>query len=140
MTGLYNRRHFMEAAEATYAHARRYDQPLVAMMIDVDHFKEINDVHGHAVGDLVLAELAQSCREYVRPGDVVGRYGGDGKPVAFTVSIGIAESTSCHDLPTLLARADVAMYEAKRAGGGGWRIFDGPELPTVDVPTLTPAS
>jgi diguanylate cyclase (GGDEF)-like protein len=108
----------------------------------------------------------------VRPGDVVGRYGGDeftimvpgitslraiqlatrltrpaarvfgddGKPVAFTVSIGIAECKPCHDLPTLLARADVAMYEAKRAGGGSWRIFDDPELPAADVPALTPAS
>ncbi len=172
MTGLYNRRSFMEAAEAAHAHARRVGQPLVAMMIDVDHFKEINDVHGHAVGDRVLAELAQSCREYVRPGDVVGRYGGDeftimvpgitslraiqlatrltrptarvqsgdGKAVAFTVSVGIAECDPCHDLPTLLARADVAMYEAKRAGGGGWRIFGDPELPAADVQALTPAS
>jgi diguanylate cyclase (GGDEF)-like protein len=171
MTGLYNRRHFMEAAEAAHAHARRYGQPLVAMMIDVDHFKEINDVYGHAVGDQVLAELAQSCRDYVRPGDVVGRYGGDeftimvpgitslraiqlatrltrptarvlsadGKPVPFTVSIGIAESDPGHDLPTLLTRADAAMYEAKRAGGGGWRIFDDPQLPAADVPALTPA-
>jgi diguanylate cyclase (GGDEF)-like protein len=172
MTGLYNRRHFMEAAEVAFALARRLDQPLVAMMIDVDHFKEINDVHGHAVGDRVLAELAQSCREYVRPGDVVGRYGGDeytimvpgftslraiqlatrltrppprvrgsdGKPVTFTVSVGIAECTPSQDLPTLLARADLAMYEAKRAGGGIWRIFDDPEMPAVDVPELTPAS
>jgi diguanylate cyclase (GGDEF)-like protein len=172
MTGLYNRRHFMEAAEAADAHARRLGQPLVAMMIDVDHFKEINDAHGHAVGDRVLAELAQSCRELVRPGDVVGRYGGDeftimvpgitslraiqlatrltrpaarvsgvgGKPVDFTVSVGIAESTMCHDLPTLFARADAAMYEAKRAGGGSWRIFDDPGMPAVGVPALTPAS
>ena len=46
-------------------------------MIDVDHFKQINDVHGHAVGDRVLADLAQSCREHVRPDDIAGRYGGD---------------------------------------------------------------
>jgi diguanylate cyclase (GGDEF)-like protein len=171
MTGLYNRRHFMDAASVAHAHARRLGQPLVAMMIDVDRFKEINDVHGHAVGDRVLAELAQSCREYVRPGDIVGRYGGDeftimipgftslraiqlatrltrpvprvlgndGKPVAFTVSVGIAECTSCRDLTSLLARADGAMYEAKRAGGGSWRIFDDPELSAIDVQALTPA-
>ena len=77
MTGLYNRRHFMEVAEGAFAHAQRLGQPLVALMIDVDRFKQINDAHGHAVGDRALADLAQSCREQVRPDDIAGRYGGD---------------------------------------------------------------
>jgi diguanylate cyclase (GGDEF)-like protein len=159
MTGLYNRRHFMDVAEGAFAHARWFGQPLVALMIDVDHFKEINDVYGHAVGDRVLADLAQSCREHVRPDDIAGRYGGDefvvmiagttglraaqiaarltaaptrvstsdGTPVPFTVSVGVAESAGCRDLPTLLARADEAMYAAKRGGGGCFRVFDGTE-------------
>ena len=155
MTGLYNRHHFMELAEGAFAHARRLGQPLVVLMIDVDRFKQINDVHGHAVGDRVLADLAHSCHEHVRPDDIAGRYGGDeftimvpgissvraiqiaarltgpparvtgsdGKPVTFTVSVGIADRADCADLPSLLARADMAMYEAKRAGGGCWRAF-----------------
>jgi diguanylate cyclase (GGDEF)-like protein len=159
VTGLYNRRHFIDVAEGAFAHARWFGQPLVALMIDVDHFKEINDVYGHAVGDRVLADLAQSCREHVRPDDVVGRYGGDefviiiagttsaraaevaarltgaptrvtagdGTRVPFTVSIGVAESGDCHDLASLLARADQTMYEAKRTGAGRWRIFEGAE-------------
>jgi diguanylate cyclase (GGDEF)-like protein len=155
MTGLYNRRHFMDVAEGAFAHAQWFSQPLVALMIDVDHFKEINDVYGHAAGDRVLADLARSCREHVRADDIAGRYGGDefiimiagttslratqiasrltaarvtasdGTPVPFTVSIGIAESAECRDLQSLLARADLAMYEAKRAGGGCWRAFEG---------------
>jgi diguanylate cyclase (GGDEF)-like protein len=176
MTGLYNHRHFMEVAEGAFAHAQRLGQPLVALMLDVDRFKQINDVHGHAVGDRVLAALAQACREQVRTNDIAGRYGGDefivviatatsqraaqiaerltgspahivgpdGTPVSYTVSVGIAESTNCHDLQGLLARADLAMYEAKRAGGGCWRIFEGkgqvpsPALPTPLAPTGTP--
>ncbi len=155
MTGLFNRRYFMDAAEGAFAHAQWFGQPLVALMIDVDHFKEINDVYGHAVGDAVLADLARSCREHVRPDDIAGRLGGDefiimiagttgaratqiaarltsahvtssdGTLVPFTVSIGIGESAACRDLSSLLALADLAMYEAKRAGGGCWRVFEG---------------
>src|ERR1700761_7249247 len=167
MTGLYNRRHFMELAEGAFAHAQRVSQPLVTLMIDVDHFKQINDVHGHGVGDRVLTDLARSCREHVRTNDIAGRYGGDefiiiipgttcaraaqlaagmtgpparvpgadGSPVVFTLSVGIAESSGCRDLPSLLARADLAMYEAKRAGGGGFRVFQGTEMsPDAVVP------
>ena len=67
----------MEAAEAAVARAQRLGQPLVALMIDVDNFKQINDTHGHIAGDQVLAEIAQACREHVRSDDIVGRYGGD---------------------------------------------------------------
>jgi len=155
MTGVYNRWHLMETAEVAFAHAQRLGLPFVALMIDVDKFKQINDMHGHSKGDQVLAELAQACREQVRPGDIVGRYGGDefvimvsgitslravqladqlarpvprvlgrdGKPLAYTASVGIAECLRGEDLPTLLMHADLAMYEAKQAGGGGWRIF-----------------
>jgi diguanylate cyclase (GGDEF)-like protein len=76
-TGLFNRRHFMETAETVFAHAQRLGQPVVALMIDVDKFKQINDLHGHIAGDEVLTDLARACQENVRPDDIVGRYGGD---------------------------------------------------------------
>ena len=168
ITGLYNRRHFMETAEAAFAHAQRLDQPFAALMIDIDNFKRINDVHGHIAGDQVLMELAQVSREHVRPDDIVGRYGGDefiimmpgvtslraiqlagqltrlvtrfhgsdGKQLAYSSSIGIAESPPDGDLTTLLMHADLAMYEAKQAGGGSWRIFgdaSGPEAPAPEA-------
>jgi EAL domain-containing protein (putative c-di-GMP-specific phosphodiesterase class I)/GGDEF domain-containing protein len=77
MIGLYNRRHFMETAEAAFAHTQQTGQPFTALMIDVDNFKQINDTHGHIVGDQVLTELAHTSQQHVRPGDIVGRYGGD---------------------------------------------------------------
>ena len=77
LTGTYNRRHFMELAQREYDNARRFGHPLTAMMLDVDHFKRINDRHGHHVGDQVLRILADRCRTALRSVDVLGRYGGE---------------------------------------------------------------
>jgi len=77
LTGLQSRRHFFELAEREFYLARRYDRELAAMMIDIDHFKSINDTYGHAAGDLALQRLSELCREKLRATDLVGRYGGD---------------------------------------------------------------
>jgi diguanylate cyclase (GGDEF)-like protein len=77
LTNTYNRRHFMDLARLALDSARRFGQPLSAVMLDVDHFKTINDRHGHAVGDQVLRVLADRCRAALRSIDVLGRYGGE---------------------------------------------------------------
>jgi diguanylate cyclase (GGDEF)-like protein len=77
LTGLYNRRHFFELAEHELQRARRYRRSLSAIMLDIDHFKQVNDTYGHAVGDHVLKEVADSCRQAMRKEDVLGRYGGE---------------------------------------------------------------
>ncbi|NWF94111.1 MAG: diguanylate cyclase [Syntrophaceae bacterium] len=77
LTGAYNRRHFLELAEAEVVRARRYQCPLSISMIDIDQFKEINDRYGHPVGDLVLTELVKILEGRLRPNDIVGRLGGD---------------------------------------------------------------
>lgn len=77
LTGVANRRQFMDCAERELARARRYSRPVALMMIDVDHFKTINDTHGHAIGDEVLKALAAAMLDCVRETDVVGRLGGE---------------------------------------------------------------
>jgi eukaryotic-like serine/threonine-protein kinase len=77
LTGLYNRRHFFAEATGQFRVARRYGRPIAAIMIDVDHFKRINDAHGHPVGDEVIRVLARRLRATVRDGDVLCRYGGE---------------------------------------------------------------
>lgn len=77
LTGIYNRRHFMELARQVFARARRYGEDLAIIMIDVDRFKSINDTYGHLVGDLVLQKIAQTCQEQLRASDIIGRYGGE---------------------------------------------------------------
>src|SRR5438067_8938307 len=66
LTSTYNRRHFMDMARLSYDSARRFGQPLSAVMLDVDHFKSVNDRYGHAVGDQVLRALAERCRSALR--------------------------------------------------------------------------
>ena len=77
LTGLHNRRHFMELAKREFGRARRYDRPLTAIMMDIDRFKDVNDTYGHAVGDQTLKIVADRCRKTVRDIDILGRYGGD---------------------------------------------------------------
>jgi len=77
LTGLPNRQAIMNKAEKEFASARHYHRPLSIVMIDVDHFKMINDKYGHAAGDLVLREVSTICQDVLRGSDVIGRIGGE---------------------------------------------------------------
>ncbi|MBZ0126104.1 MAG: PAS-domain containing protein [Rhodocyclaceae bacterium] len=77
LTGLLNRRAFLDATEREIRRAHRYGQPLALIMLDVDHFKRINDSHGHPAGDEVLRRIAATCRGMLRDGDLMGRLGGE---------------------------------------------------------------
>ena len=77
LTGLFNRRHFLELAEAEWSRFDRYERPLSLMMIDIDRFKAINDRFGHDIGDQVIVHVADICRQGKRASDIVGRIGGE---------------------------------------------------------------
>lgn len=77
LTGVHNKRYFMEALEREIPRARRHERPLTLLMLDIDHFKQVNDTYGHLAGDFVLKELAQVAKGRLRPDDVLGRYGGE---------------------------------------------------------------
>jgi len=77
LTGLFNRRHVMDQLHQGVSQALRYQHAYTLVMFDLDHFKQVNDVHGHAAGDLVLSNMAKVLKEGVREGDIVGRWGGE---------------------------------------------------------------
>ena len=77
LTGIRNRRSFYELGEGELKRAFRYNEPLTALMVDADYFKKINDTYGHAVGDLVLKDLAKTMTETLREVDLLGRVGGE---------------------------------------------------------------
>ena len=120
--------------------------PLALAMVDIDHFKAVNDTHGHAAGDDVLCDLAQLLKRFIRSSDLAARLGGEefvvvmpdtgvggaeaitrrlrrgvaestGGKAPIAVSIGVAELQGPNDTPErLLRRADEALYAAKRGG------------------------
>jgi diguanylate cyclase (GGDEF)-like protein len=77
LTEAYNREFLQQRLPLAVEHADRRGEPLAVAMIDIDHFKDVNDQHGHAVGDRVLAEVAQRLRAAIRSGDLLVRYGGE---------------------------------------------------------------
>ncbi|HZP66212.1 MAG TPA: GGDEF domain-containing protein [Rudaea sp.] len=77
LTGIFNRQHFIDAAEALLRYCAKSGRDACVVVIDLDHFKLVNDVHGHAAGDLVLKRTVASCQAHLRSIDVFGRLGGE---------------------------------------------------------------
>ncbi len=139
LTGLFNRRSWDEHLARELARARRERRPLSVVMIDLDHFKEFNDAHGHPAGDRLLAEAAAGWRTVIRATDVLARYGGEEFtlalpdctagdaltlvdrlrtviPMGQTCSAGVACWDGREPGSSLVARADRALYQAKIQG------------------------
>ena len=146
LTGAYNRRYLMEALAREQSRAERLGAPFAVCLIDIDHFKSINDRFGHAAGDDVLKDFARLVPQELRAVDVHGRFGGEEflivlpgtdaagaqacaervrartEATAFagvprvTITAGVATYAGKEPVSTLLARADKALYEGKNAG------------------------
>ena len=145
LTGLYNRHSLFDIGPKYLNDAKRHKFPVSLLVIDLDHFKNINDTKGHAVGDIVLKTIGQTLRNECRLEDFVARFGGEefvmllthcnlnnaavkgeslrkkiekSKPGGLTVttSIGAAELSANDDFDSLFHEADTAVYEAKEAG------------------------
>lgn len=139
LTSLPNRRAWEESLPRELARARRDSKPITVAMIDLDNFKTFNDTHGHQAGDELLARAAEAWTAQLRETDLIARYGGEEFIVALpdcppaeadhvltrlrmqvpsqqTCSIGVAAWDHRETGKTLVARADAALYEAKRAG------------------------
>ncbi len=146
LTGLANRREFESRVHAEIVRVQRVRASLCVVIIDLDHFKHVNDEHGHQAGDQLLVRVAESWRPELRAVDCLARYGGDefalllpdsdehdaariiGRLRASTPGARFCAGVAAHapgdDLDALISRADRELYEAKRARGA-------PEEPPV---------
>jgi diguanylate cyclase (GGDEF)-like protein len=154
LTALYSRRWWFDMAATEFSRSRRYDRDLSVLILDLDHFKRVNDRFGHETGDTVLRTFADLLRRECRQSDIVGRLGGEEFAVAlpetsvaqaqtlaarltegcrsaslstpdgevrWSCSIGVTQvRDDDQDIDGVLRRADVALYDAKRAGRDRW--------------------
>jgi diguanylate cyclase (GGDEF)-like protein len=105
LTGLNNRRHFIELAERELARAIRFQRPLTLLEIDVDNFKNINDTRGHRTGDTVLQQISAALRQVLRSEDILGRIGGDEFAVVIVEMEGAASTKTAQRLCATAADA-----------------------------------
>lgn len=116
LTGVYNRRGLFQLGEFEFQRARRSGRPFCAIMMDIDHFKRVNDRHGHAAGDQILLKAAERCRRNLRPIDLIGRYGGE----EFAV---LLPETELEDARLVAERLRLSiMNEAFETDAGGLRV------------------
>lgn len=113
LTGLHNRRMFMELLNYETSRATRHDYPFCLLFIDMDNFKTINDRFGHTVGDTYLKEFAKMIRATVREGDFVARYGGD----EFTVLMPETTSHQANETAARILKATAAMHITSPTNG-----------------------
>ncbi|MDY0123703.1 MAG: diguanylate cyclase [Sulfurimonas sp.] len=153
LTGIYNRRRVEEFLQIEMEVAKRHSQPLSLILVDIDHFKSVNDTYGHQVGDMVLSQSTKVISQNLRKSDIFGRWGGEefvvicpqtNKNEAFvlaqklraameehefekvghkTICLGIAELEHEDNEKTLVEKADKALYEAKNGGRNRAVIF-----------------
>ena len=146
LTGLFNRYKFNDLCAAEIARSVRYGTPLALIMVDIDHFKRVNDVHGHLVGDRALVDVARVLGEQIRASDALCRWGGEefmilvphldlaravqmadklraavaaadfGVAGPMTCSFGVATLGDGDRAVDLVLRADTCLYGAKRTG------------------------
>ncbi|MCK7542723.1 GGDEF domain-containing protein [Marinobacter bryozoorum] len=145
LTGLANRRVFEQTLSHQLAVLERNQTPVSLVLMDVDHFKQVNDTHGHPVGDAVLQAVATTLKDNIREIDVAARIGGEefvvimpdteleeavvvgerlreriaamtDTPTPVTVSSGVAEAVPAEDVSDVFVRADSALYQAKADG------------------------
>lgn len=146
LTDIHNRYSIMKILDAEVDRAKRYANPLTLLMYDVDHFKRVNDTHGHRAGDSILYNLTQVVKNSLRDIDIVGRYGGeeflvimpstllsDAIEVAqrvcetvsnhkfnqieqLTISVGLVELGRDETMDMLFTRADRLLYRSKDSG------------------------
>lgn len=146
LTGISNRRKLDELLMQESEQAKRYDRPLSLLMIDIDHFKNVNDIYGHQIGDCTLQSVAAVLKENIRSSDIVGRFGGEefmvicpesdqrsayllGEKLRLaieqyefntinhaTISVGVAQLQTLDTLSEWIEKADIALYQAKNEG------------------------
>ena len=145
LTSLFNRHYINERAQTLMQESRSAKRPMSLIVLDVDHFKRINDTHGHAVGDFVLVSVASAISEYVGEQGIVARIGGEESMILLpdcdefcatdkaeklreiiedlspsglrvTASFGVTQLRPEDNYDMIFSRADMAMYEAKRSG------------------------
>jgi diguanylate cyclase (GGDEF)-like protein len=163
LTSLYNRRHFTELLRQEMTRVKRYADKLALFMIDVDHFKEINDTYGHDVGDTILKLMSQLIQENVRSIDQLCRWGGEEfiallpctgcdtaiqlaerlrakvethqfpEVEAVTISIGVTSYTKNDTMDSIIKHADKALYIAKRDGRNQVAMYQCDELSQDNV-------
>lgn len=152
LTGLYDKTTFARLLNEELSRQARFGRPVTLVLVDIDHFKMLNDTHGHADGDVVLAQVAELIAQQARSTDSCGRFGGEefgvvlpevdthaggllaerirsaverhfeGTAYNVTVSLGIATGNSGVRADDLVRAADAALYDAKRAGRNCVRV------------------